>query len=107
MRGTLLERTVAKVVFGHPLECWPFIGHLDRDGYGQIRTGTRQQGTSRPHRVVYEAMVGAIPDGLELDHLCEVKSCCNPYHLEPTSHGENMRRWMARARRVGATWERR
>lgn len=36
--------------------------------------------------------VGEVPDGLELDHLCRVVSCCNPAHLEATSHKENVRR---------------
>lgn len=44
------------------------------------------------HRVTYQLLVGPIPEGLELDHLCEVKACCNPEHLEPVTHAENLRR---------------
>ena len=41
---------------------------------------------------MYEAMVGPIPDGLHLDHLCRVRRCCNPGHLEPVEPAENTRR---------------
>lgn len=41
------------------------------------------------HRVMYESMVGPIPDGLTLDHLCRNRACCNPDHLEPTTMREN------------------
>lgn len=46
----------------------------------------------RAHRVVYEQVVGPIPDGLVLDHLCRVRCCCNPDHLEPVTHIENIMR---------------
>ena len=44
------------------------------------------------HRVAYELLVGQIPDGLQVDHLCRVRACCNPAHLEPVTAAENMRR---------------
>jgi len=46
-------------------------------------------------RVAYELLVGPIPDGLELDHLCRNKWCVNPYHAEPVTHRENVKRAMA------------
>lgn len=50
-------------------------------------------GVTRPaHRVVYEHLVGPIPDGLYLDHLCRNKRCANPEHLEPVTNQENQRR---------------
>src|SRR5690606_26252710 len=59
------------------------------DGYGRIVVGGKQ----RPaHRVSYEHFVGPIPDGLLLDHLCRVRCCINPAHLEPVTSGENTRR---------------
>lgn len=65
-----------------PNECWPWTGVIGRDGYGKFR-GTSAQ------REVYQALVGLIPDGLELDHLCRNRSCVNPAHLEPVTHREN------------------
>lgn len=44
------------------------------------------------HRVAYELLVGPIPEGLELDHLCRVTLCVNPAHLEPVTRAENQRR---------------
>jgi len=44
------------------------------------------------HRLSYETEIGPIPEGLELDHLCRVRSCVNPLHLEPVTHQENVRR---------------
>jgi hypothetical protein len=44
------------------------------------------------HRVAYELVIGQIPAGLELDHLCRNVVCVNPAHLEPVTRAENMRR---------------
>lgn len=56
------------------------------DGYGQVRQRGRRYVT---HRVAYEQAVGPIPPGLTLDHLCGVKRCLNPLHLEPVTSREN------------------
>ncbi len=47
------------------------------------------------HRVMYEHWVGPIEVGLELDHLCRTKACCNPDHLEPVTRSENLLRYHA------------
>jgi hypothetical protein len=47
------------------------------------------------HRVIYEYLVGPIPDGLSIDHLCRVRHCVNPAHLEPVTHRENVLRGQA------------
>lgn len=68
--------------------CWLWMGALNNYGYGQIedrRSGVRPM----VHRVVYEAERGPIPAGLQLDHLCRVRNCVNPAHLEPVTHREN------------------
>lgn len=73
--------------------CWEWNGCRGTDGYGQIRDGKSRV---RAHRVAYELLVGPIPDGLFIDHLCRVRHCVNPDHLEPVTHKENMRRsWRA------------
>lgn len=72
--------------------CWLWKGTLDRIGYGNVVV---ERHTYRAHRVVYEALIGPIGDGLELDHLCRNKACVNPAHLEPVTHSENLRRHYA------------
>lgn len=76
--------------------CWLWTGPLRADGYGVIGAGGRGGKTLRTHRLAYELMVGAIPDGLTLDHLCGNTTCCNPDHLEPVTSEENVRRATAR-----------
>ena len=77
-------------------ECWLWTGGKNTDGYGYFRPG---HGISlRAHRFYYELHVGRIPKGLQLDHLCRVRHCVNPQHLEPVTHKENHRRgyWSSR-----------
>ena len=78
-------------------ECWlwGWFGAQKEDGYGSILADGRL--ANRAYRVAYELFIGAIPDGLELDHLCRNPACVNPMHLEPVTHTENMRRgaWAA------------
>lgn len=80
-------------------ECWLWTGKTQA-GYGsvQVTEGIRTA-HFRVHRLIYEAFVGPIPEGKYLDHLCRVKACANPKHLEPVTHGENVRRgWLYRTR---------
>jgi hypothetical protein len=63
-------------------------------GYGAFMVGGRNV---RVHRWAYETLVGPIPDGLVIDHLCRVRNCVNPDHLEPVTHRENIRRGEAGA----------
>jgi hypothetical protein len=65
--------------------CWAWTGGRSGGRYGMYR---RQYA----HRIAYEQLVGPIPDGLELDHLCRNTLCVNPDHLEPVTHAENTRR---------------
>jgi hypothetical protein len=68
--------------------CYVFMGAL-RKGYGAIWDGTR---TREAHIVAYETLIGPVPDGLQLDHLCRVRSCWNPAHLEPVTCRVNLLR---------------
>lgn len=66
-------------------DCWVHRAAEAAGGYGTYRK-------QRTHRYAYEVLVGRIPAGMELDHLCRRTSCCNPQHLEPVTHKENARR---------------
>lgn len=68
--------------------CWQFTGHLNPNGYGVIFDVKPMLA----HRYAYMKWVGPIPEGLELDHLCRVRHCVNPAHLEPVTHQENIKR---------------
>jgi HNH endonuclease len=72
-------------------ECWYWAGSVQQSGYGSIWDKTKKKNL-RAHRAVYEALVGKIPEGLVLDHLCMNKLCVNPEHLEAVTQRENMRR---------------
>jgi hypothetical protein len=92
MSTTLADRLSAKIDKTDPSGCWLWTASRKPCGYGQINLN----GRPRPaHRVVYELLVGPIPAGLQLDHLCRVRSCVNPEHLEPVTSRENTRRGRA------------
>lgn len=73
-------------------DCWLWTGCVDRTvGYGEF--GRAVTGRKiRVHRYVYELIKGPIPSGLQIDHLCRVRICVNPDHLEAVTQQENIRR---------------
>lgn len=77
-----------------PVEgCWIWRGSVGTNGYPRIKAPAGMRPTVlAAHRVGYEILVGPIPDGLELDHLCKTPLCVNPAHLEPVTRSENARR---------------
>lgn len=72
--------------------CWIWLAHVYPSGYAGFGRGRRGSGMTYAHIWSYEHHVGPIPGGLELDHLCRVRRCVNPDHLEPVTHAENVRR---------------
>ena len=72
-----------------PDGCWRWDGSRTRKGYGRAQVARRHTGA---HKALYEVMVGPVPTGLQLDHLCRNTWCVNPAHLEPVTPQENRRR---------------
>jgi hypothetical protein len=65
--------------------CWIWLGAKIPDGYGQISA-------TAAHRLSWQIQNGEVPQELELDHLCRVRHCVNPWHLEPVTTRENILR---------------
>jgi hypothetical protein len=81
-----------------PEECWPWLAGTHK-GYGTFREeGARIGWKAQAQRVAWRLTNGPVPDGHDIDHLCYNPLCCNPKHLEPVAHSENMRRMWARRR---------
>ena len=100
-KPTFEERLFGKIDFSGV--CWEWIGAKGADGYGtfHLRPGKWQ----RPHRAVWEFLVGKLDDDLQLDHLCRNPSCVNPDHLEPVpAWVNNMRSYSATAILLRREW---
>lgn len=69
--------------------CWLWLGPLTLHGYPRFTTREKQH---QAHRYAYELVRGPIEHWKELDHLCRVRRCVNPDHLDPVSHRENVLR---------------
>lgn len=90
--GTVLERIMnAREITPGPLPtpCWVSTRGVEGNGYTQIQIRGR---TWMTHRLAYELLKAPIPEGLDLDHLCRVRKCFNPDHLEPVTRLENILR---------------
>lgn len=74
---------------GHDTDCWTWQLSKTYNGYGLVRSGDKMV---LAHRLYYQDHIGPIPDGKQLDHLCRVRACVRPEHLEPVTPGENCRR---------------
>lgn len=88
MRKSLEERFWEKVT--KTATCWVW-GGKQREGYGRFTVGGNGR-DKQAHRVAFELLVGQIPEGLTLDHLCRNRLCVNPKHLEPVTNKENILR---------------
>ena len=89
-------RFQAKVAVGvAPSACWIWRGAVTDVGYGSFHVRDPRPRRVGAHRFAYEALLGPIAPGLQLDHLCRNSRCVNPAHLEPVTALENMRRGMS------------
>ena len=80
---TVLERFMSKIIKDIS-GCWLWSGATNREGYGKFTVGRI---TVAAHRFIFAEMVASIPD-----HLCRVRHCVNPVHLEPVTMRENLLR---------------
>jgi len=74
--------------------CWLWTGAEGVRGYGNLYVNGKFRAA---HRLAYELLVGPIPEQLHLDHLCRIRMCVNPDHLEPVTPHENVMRGMSPA----------
>jgi hypothetical protein len=84
----VLERLADKFTIGD--NCWEWTAGCNNSGYGIAYVAPGKQKVA--HRALYEELVGSIPEGLDLDHLCRNRRCVRPDHLEPVTRRENLRR---------------
>lgn len=87
-----VDRFWSRVVVDETSDCWVWVGSRGRDGYGRTRV---RESSQLAHRVAFATWAEPLRKGLQLDHLCRVRSCINPKHLEQVTARENVRRGVA------------
>lgn len=101
-----VERFWEKVAVAGPDDCWLFNGAKTPDGYGVFRVEGRTGGTGLvyAHRFAWALLNGPIPEGMEMMHSdrCVSRACCNPAHLTPGTHQENVA--AANRKKRGKRW---
>lgn len=78
-----------KVTINEETGCWHWNGAHTHSDYGHLGVKGKMW---KAHRYAYTMIVGPIPEGMSLDHLCRNRRCCNPAHLDPVTHKENCSR---------------
>ena len=74
--------------------CWRWTGAMSNNGYGNFWDGVR---LDKAHRVSYLLLVGPIPVGMDIDHLCRNRGCVRPDHLEVVTRQTNLLRGMRKS----------
>ncbi len=89
-RGNVIDRLTDRSIFDETVTgCWLWQGHVGNTGYARIRVnGVRKM----IHRAAWEEMIGPLSNDDTLDHLCRVRHCWNPAHLEPVDQRTNILR---------------
>ena len=89
----LPPRFLSKIEIDSQTNCWNWIASKYPNGYGQFVHGLngRFKGIGA-HRYAYELLVGPIPEGLQIDHLCRNRACVNPSHMEAVTQRVNLLR---------------
>lgn len=85
---SVLDRLLTRIAVDPSTGCWEWQGAIS-SGYGRIWADGKLAYT---HRVAHELLVGPIPPGFDIDHLCRNRSCCNPAHLEAVTRSTNLLR---------------
>jgi len=89
----VLRRFTDKIEFYPKTGCWLWMGAIKGNGYGWFRSNKdRRIPPVFVHRFAYTFFIGSIPDGCVVDHVCCIKDCCNPRHLQAISQSENVTR---------------
>lgn len=96
----LPDRFWAQVRENAETGCWEWVGHVSPGGYAFLRVNG--VGTTA-HRAAWEEFNGPIPKGLVIDHLCRIRHCVNPAHLEPVTTGVNTRRGVESRRQMATS----
>lgn len=89
--GTARKSFTARLLdsIGDPARCWDWTGHIGKNGYAYACYNGK--GTTA-YRAAWMHLIGPIPEGYEVDHLCKNPKCVNPRHLEPVPpYVNNMR----------------
>lgn len=87
------ESLKKRILIAPESNCWLWIGAISNTGYGNISIKINDiRKTYLAHRYYYQQVKGIIPKGMILDHICRVRNCVNPEHLEPVTQQENVLR---------------
>ena len=86
MVGLPLADRLMRLVSIADTGCWEYSGAKNKNGYSQIRVGSRRPTVQR---AAYELFVGPIPQGMEVDHTCHNRGCVNPEHLRTVTRKQN------------------